>query len=57
MDTGEECFVKCLDTIGREEEDTTIILDVTETENMRKGSDTNSWLAHINLFLLTRRPP
>ena len=32
MDTGEEGFVEYLDTIGGEEEDTTIVLDVTETK-------------------------
>ena len=32
VDTGEEGFVECLDTIGGEEEDTTIVLDVTETK-------------------------
>ena len=36
MDTGEEGFVECFDTIGGEEEDTTIVLDVTETKICRK---------------------
>ena len=31
-DTGEEGFVECLDTVSGEEEDTTIVLDVTETK-------------------------
>ena len=31
VNTGEEGFVECLDTIGGEEEDTTVVFDVTET--------------------------
>ena len=34
VDTGEESFVECFNTIGGEEEDTTIVLDVTETKKI-----------------------
>ena len=44
VDTGEEGFVECLDTIGGEEEDSTIVLYVTETKNIReKDQNTNIW--------------
>ena len=39
MDTGEEGFVECFDAVGGEEEDTTIVLDVTETRKI--GSENN----------------
>ena len=32
VDTGEESFVECFDAVGGEEEDATVILDVTETK-------------------------
>ena len=32
VDTGKEGFVECLDTIGGEDEDTTIVLDLMETK-------------------------
>ena len=32
VDTGKESFVECLDTIGGEDEDTTIVLDLMETK-------------------------
>ena len=32
VDAGEEGFVECLDAVGGEEEDTAIVLDVTETK-------------------------
>ena len=36
MDTGEEGFVECLDSIGGEEKNTTIVFDVTETIKYEK---------------------
>ena len=36
VDTGEEGFIEHFDTIGSEEEDTTIVLDVTETKNYQR---------------------
>ena len=38
MDTGEESFVECSDSIGCEEEDTAVVLNVTETK-YDKGSE------------------
>ena len=32
VDTREEGFIECFDTIGGEEEDTAVVLDVTETK-------------------------
>lgn len=40
VDTGEEGFIECFDTIGGEEEDPAVVLDVTETE-YGKGSGIN----------------
>ena len=53
VDTGEEGFVECLDTIGGEEEDTTIVLDVTETKinKEKKGSENNLVDDNIESFL------
>ena len=36
VDTGEEGFVECLDSIGGEEKNTTIVFDVTETIKYEK---------------------
>ena len=36
VDTGEEGFIECFDTIGSQEEDTAVVLDVTETKKIRE---------------------
>ena len=41
VDTGEEGFVECCDTISGEEEDTTIVLDVTKTKNIGERESEN----------------
>ena len=51
VDTEEEGFVKCLDTTGGEEEDTTIVLDARRLRNKGKGSEYNLRVGHIELFL------
>ena len=42
VDTGEEGFIECFDTIRSQEKDTAVVLNVTETKkNEREESETN----------------